>query len=69
VGKNDGGAWICKSTRLLKDIDLDTGQEIEVNDPREYKLTGLLEDQESVNEYILLGRTYMDRRNYKAVEG
>jgi N-acetyl sugar amidotransferase len=67
--KIDGGAWICKSSALLKDIDLETGQEIEVNDPREYKLTSLLEDQKSVNEYILLGRTYMDRRNYKAVEG
>ena len=50
-------------------INFDTGQELAVVDPREYKLTALMEDQSSFNEYILLGRTYIDKRNYKAVEG
>lgn len=66
--KNDGN-WFCKASVLAKDINLQSGQELEVIDPREYKLTELLEDQSSFDEYILLGRTYMDKRNYKAVEG
>ncbi|ELV8728974.1 N-acetyl sugar amidotransferase [Vibrio fluvialis] len=67
--KKEDGGWVCKGSVLANEISLKTGQELEVVDPREYKLTELLEDQSSFNEYILLGRTYMDKRNYKAVEG
>lgn len=40
-----------------------------VTDPRDYKLTPLLEEQRLEDEYILLGRTYMDEENYWAIEG
>ena len=50
-------------------LSLVSENELEVLDPREYKLTGLLEEESSSKEYILLGRTYMDQRNFKAVEG
>jgi N-acetyl sugar amidotransferase len=40
-----------------------------VKDPRVYKLTGLRESQQIEDDYILLGRTYMDEKNYKAIEG
>lgn len=67
--KMPDGSWCCTGSILAHSITLQTGQELEVVDPRDYKLTALLEDQTSFNEYILLGRTYMDKRNYKAVEG
>lgn len=40
-----------------------------VDDAREYKLTGMMEEQSIDDEYILLGRAYMDEENYKAIEG
>ncbi|RDL44025.1 N-acetyl sugar amidotransferase [Marinomonas piezotolerans] len=42
---------------------------LEVNDPREYKLTGLMEEHSLDDDYILYGRAYMDEANYKAIEG
>lgn len=50
----------------------DTGGEetrLHVDGPRNYKLTGLKEKQDVSDDYILLGRTYMDEANYKAIEG
>ena len=67
--KMPDGDWKCTGSILAHTIELKTGHELEVVDPRDYKLTALLEDQRSFNEYILLGRTYMDEHNYKAVEG
>ena len=67
--KKEDGSWFCKGSVLENNINMQTGRELDVTDPREYKQTDLLEDQSSFNEYILLGRTYMDKRNYKAVEG
>lgn len=67
--KMPDGDWKCTGSILAHSIELKTGHELEVVDPRDYKLTDLLEDQRSFNEYILLGRTYMDEHNYKAVEG
>lgn len=63
------GTWFCKGSILEHNINLTTGCEVDITDPREYKLTELLENQDLFNEYILLGRTYMDDRNFKAVEG
>ncbi|WP_406611049.1 N-acetyl sugar amidotransferase [Agarivorans sp. JK6] len=58
----------------LKDSALDiilspNDQELQVNDPREYKLTEVLEEQSFDEDYILLGRTYIDEANFKAKEG
>ena len=61
--------WFLKHNILDLKLPLFSENELEVLDPREYKLTELLEDENSSNEYILLGRTYMDQRNFKAIEG
>lgn len=63
------GDWTCNGSILNSEIDLDSNCQLEVTDPREYKLTELLESQVGFDEFILMGRTYMDKRNYKAVEG
>ena len=42
---------------------------LDVEDPRKYKLTELMEQQTITDEYVLLGRTYMDEQNYKAIKG
>ena len=57
------------SIAMPRKLSTSTENELAVTDPREYKLTTLLEDESPSDEYILLGRTYMDDRNYKAVEG
>ena len=63
------GDWFLKDSVLDLKLSSVSENELEVVDPREYKLTELLEDESSSNEYILLGRTYMDQRNFKAKEG
>jgi N-acetyl sugar amidotransferase len=67
--KNSAESWELKDSIFNYDVLSDNSQELDVEDARDYKVTELLEDQSSFNEYILLGRTYMDKRNYKAVEG
>lgn len=67
--KNNVGHWTLKESIFEYDVLSDNSQELDVNDAREYILTGLLEEQSNFYEYILLGRTYIDERNYKAVEG
>lgn len=67
--ENSAGSWELKDSIFNYDVLSDNSQELDVEDARDYKVTELLEDQSSFNEYILLGRTYMDKRNYKAVEG
>ena len=67
--ENSVGDWDLQDNIFNYDVLSDDSEELDVIDYREYKLTKLLEDQSSFNEYILLGRTYMDKRNYKAVEG
>ena len=42
---------------------------LKVDDPRQYKLTELKEEHNMEDEYILLGRAYIDEKNYKAIEG
>lgn len=67
--KTHDGSWYCKGSVLNNQIILDTGMEISDIQNLDYVLTDTLEDQSETDEYILLGRTYMDKRNYKAVEG
>lgn len=65
--KKDDGEWECFGSVTERAIDMQTGFELEVSDPKEYQLTPLLEDSD--HEYILLGRTYLDECDFKAVEG
>lgn len=66
--RNDVGDWVLKESCL--DIQLEpSAQELAVEDPRVYKQTELLESQSFEDEYILLGRTYIDEENFKAKEG
>lgn len=67
--KDQNGEWKCVGNICEADIDLGTGFELPVEDPRAYKLTDLLEDQSDFNDYILLGRSYIDANNFKAIEG
>lgn len=67
--KNSDDGWELNENICDYDLLSDNAVELSVEEAREYKVTELLEDQSSFNEYILLGRTYMDKRNYKAVEG
>lgn len=68
--KNSSGGW-----ELLDSVSNhinDEGVEdvyLTVEDPRKYKLTELMEKQDGSDEYILLGRTYIDKDNYNAIEG
>ena len=52
----------------LDDSEVEIGC-LDIEDPRDYKITGLAEKQNVDDEYILLGRTYMDEENCKAIEG
>lgn len=67
--KKADGSWFCKGSILSNPINLHTGLEITDIQKMDYVLTDTLEEQSELDEYILLGRTYMDKRNYKAVEG
>ena len=42
---------------------------LNVSDPREYRLTELKEDHDMNDDYILLGRAFIDEKNFKAIEG
>ncbi len=67
--ENKDGTFECLDSveKHRNDKNVDKNQ-LAVNDPREYILTPLLEEENS-KEYILLGRTYLDHKNYKAIEG
>ena len=68
--RNALGAWELLDS-ILNHLGEDGVEEVRlsVKDARAYKLTGLMESQHIDDDYILLGRTYMDEKNYKAVEG
>lgn len=66
--KEASGDWRLKESILDVSITSDE-QALAVEDPREYQQTKLLEPQNVEDEYILLGRTYIDEANYKAKEG
>jgi N-acetyl sugar amidotransferase len=68
--RGPSGDWALRDP-IEHHID-DTGvpaARLTVTDPRDYRLTGLLEPRASDRDYVLLGRTYMDEANFKAVEG
>lgn len=64
------GEWELRDS-ILKHISDDGVEDVrlKIEDPREYKLTGLMEEERMSDEYILQGRTYIDEKNYKAIEG
>ncbi len=64
------GSWVPRDS-VLNHID-DEGVDdvrLAVNDPRKYIQTPLLEPENEDYGYILMGRTYLDEKNYKAIEG
>lgn len=68
--KNSSGKWelLDSVSNHVKDNGVNEVK-LDVKDPRQYRLTELME-QENVNDtYILLGRSYIDKKNYKAIEG
>ena len=67
--KDDQGNWYPKSSILDISLSSPSDSDLEVTDAREYKLTPLLEPENHSDEYNLMGRTYMDERNFKAIEG
>jgi len=68
--KNKDGKWTLLDSveRHLEEEGLDQVA-LSIEDPREYIITPLLEDEEVDGEYILLGRSYIDEKNFKAIEG
>lgn len=66
--KNESQEWVLIESALNLQLS-SCEQELSVEDPREYKQTELLETQNFEDEYILLGRTYIDEENFKAKEG
>jgi N-acetyl sugar amidotransferase len=68
--KNTSGEWVLLDC-ILNHL---AGEGVEaarlaVIETRDYQLTGLAEPQPIDDEYILLGRSYMDKNNFKAIEG
>ena len=68
--KEKDGKW-----KLLDSIENHVDEEgtkevaLSIGDPREYKITSLLEPEDREDEYVLLGRSYIDEHNFKAIEG
>ena len=68
--KEKDGKW-----KLLDSIENHADEEgtkevaLSIDDPREYKITSLLEPEDPEDEYVLLGRSYIDKHNFKAIEG
>jgi hypothetical protein len=69
-GKDSNGTWELKDS-IINHVD-DPGIEdvrLPVNDPRNYIETELLEPHLFNDDFILMGRSYMDEFNFKAIEG
>ena len=68
--RNASGEWELLDSILnhIKDDGVDEVR-LTVDSPLEYRQTELLEQQDMDDEYILLGRTYIDEENYRAIEG
>lgn len=66
--KDDVGNWNYKSSLNLSALNNEK-QQLVPNNPLPYPETGLMEHQSVNDEFILLGRSYIDELNYKAVEG
>lgn len=69
VWRKDNGKWICYGNVLENDLSTNLNEELVVEDERLYLMTPLLEKQNYDDDYILLGRSYMDEANFKAKEG
>jgi len=67
--KDTLGNWSCQNSPANQDIKNMTGEELQVTDPRSYLETPVLETQHYRDPYILLGRSYIDETNFKAIEG
>ena len=69
--RNADGSW--ETTDSVANHANDEGVDavrLPVDDPRAYVLTPLLEPEEGFDDdYALMGRTYMDEYNFKALEG
>lgn len=68
--RNDLGEWVLLDSIVnhVKDEGVEEVR-LSVEDSRKYMLTEQMEPQDISDKYILLGRTYMDVKNYKAIEG
>jgi N-acetyl sugar amidotransferase len=70
IWKKDSGKWILSDH--IKNHRKDEGvieAQLEITDKRDYLETDLLEKENINDDYILLGRGYIDETNYKAIEG
>ena len=68
-GKKDSEWTLLDSISNHIDEEGTKEHALDINDPRDYILTGLLEETSDDDEYILLGRSYIDESNYRATEG
>ena len=66
--KNSDGLWIVNDSiaNHITGLDIENARLDNIN-PKEYIQTQLLEDEG--DDYILMGRTYIDEKNFKAIEG
>ena len=69
MGKKDSEWTLLDSISNHIDEEGTKEHALDINDPRDYILTGLLEETSDDDEYILLGRSYIDESNYRATEG
>ncbi|MDE9493195.1 N-acetyl sugar amidotransferase [Xenorhabdus bovienii] len=67
--KKNNEEWECYGSIINNPLLIGTEDKLSIHDPLKYIQTPLLEEQNWLTEYILLGRTYMDEVNFKAKEG
>ena len=70
IWKKNEDSWELKDSisNHINDLGVDEVR-LPIKDRREYKKTKLLEEHSFIDDYILMGRSYMDAQNFKAVEG
>jgi len=70
IWKKKGDKWELKDSIInyKKDKSVNKSR-LKIFDRREYQVTSLLEKESMEDEYILLGRSYLDEKNFKAIEG
>lgn len=70
IWKKKGDKWELKDSILnYKNDKSVNNSRLKISDKREYQVTSLLEKESIEDEYILLGRSYLDEKNFKAIEG
>ena len=68
--KGLNGNWFQKEPiKKNQDIEAIDNLRLNVNNPRKYIETEILEIEDPDKGYILMGRNYIDQENYKAIEG